>query len=96
MKFSPENLRQREKFLSDDFIKTFQSAPPENDVFTTNSTDYPKAFRIGSCKAEAADKTVFEVLLFWKDDARTEQRAIDVEVIKQNDKWLINKINYRP
>lgn len=96
MKFSPENLRQREKFLSPDFIKILQNAPPENDVFTTNSIDYPKAFRIGGCEVKAADKAVFEVLLFWKDDVRTEQRAINVEVTKQNDKWLINNINNRP
>lgn len=94
MKFSPENLRQREKFLTADYAKTLQNAPPENDVFTTNSNDYPKAFRIGGCEADAVDKTVFDVLLFWKDDARTEQRAIKVELTKQNGAWLINKINY--
>ena len=93
MKFSMENLRRREKFLSADFVKDLQNAPPEIDVFTTNSTDYPKAFRIGGCKIEAADKAVFEVLLFWKDDTRSEQREINVEVVKQNDKWLISKIN---
>jgi len=93
MKFSTENLRRREKFLSADFVKNLQNAPPEIDVFTTNSTDYPKAFRIGGCKIEAADKAVFEVLLFWKDDTRSEQREINVEVVKQNDTWLISKIN---
>ncbi len=93
MKFSMENLRRREKFLSADFVKNLQNAPPEIDVFTTNSTDYPKAFRIGGCKIEAADKAVFEVLLFWKDDTRSEQREINVEVVKQNDTWLISKIN---
>jgi len=93
MKFSTENLRRREKFLSADFVKDLQNAPPEIDVFTTNSTDYPKAFRIGGCEIKAADKAAFEVLLFWKDDTRSEQRAINVEVVKQNDKWLISKIN---
>ncbi|MCU1288781.1 MAG: hypothetical protein JWN60_1010 [Acidobacteria bacterium] len=94
MKFSAENLRPREKFLTGDFVKLLQNAPPDNDVFTTNSTDFPKAFRIGGCEVTAADKAVFEVLLFWKDDKRTEQRAIGVEAIKQNGEWLINKINY--
>ena len=93
MKFSTDNLQQREKFLSIDFVKILQNAPPEKDVFTTNSTDYPKAFRIGGCEVITSEKTVFEVLLFWKDDARNEQRAINVEVAKQDDKWLINKIN---
>jgi len=96
MKFSTENLRQREKFLSADLVKSLQNAPPEIDVFTTNSNDYPKAFRIGKCEVETTEKTVFEVLFFWKDDTRSEQRVINVEVTKQNDKWLINKINNRP
>lgn len=94
MKFSPENLREREKYLTADFTRKLQNLPPENDVFTTNSTDYPKAFRIGGCEVAAADKTVFEVLLFWKDDTKSEQREISVEVVKQNDAWLINQINY--
>ena len=93
MKFSPDNLRQREKFLSPDYVKILQNAPPDKDVFTTNSTDYPKAFRIGGCEVNTPEKTIFEVLFFWKDDARSEQRAITVEAVKQEDKWLINKIN---
>ena len=96
MKFSAENLRQRERFLSADLVKSLQNASPDADVFTTNSTDYPKAFRIGKCEVETNEKTVFEVLFFWKDDTRSEQRSIKVEVAKQNDKWLINKINNRP
>jgi hypothetical protein len=94
MKFSPENLREREKYLTADFTQRLQSSPPGNDVFTTNSTDYPKAFRIGGCEVFAPDKTVLEVLLFWKDDTKSEQRAINVEVVKQADAWLIDQINY--
>lgn len=94
MNFSQENLRQREKFLTAGFVKVLQNAPPENDVFTTNTNDYPKAFRIGGCEVTANDETVFDVLLFWKDDERNEQRTIKVEVTKSNDAWLINKINY--
>ncbi|HVE58117.1 MAG TPA: hypothetical protein VNB22_14895 [Pyrinomonadaceae bacterium] len=93
MKFSAENLKKREKFLTPEFFKSLQSLQTENDVFTTNTTDSPKAFRVGGCKVvEPAAKTNLEVLLFWKDDKRTEQKAINVEVVKQGDKWLVNKI----
>ncbi len=94
MKFSAENLKLREKFLTPEYAKTLENAPPENDVFTVNSTDYPKAFRIGKCEKLSPDKTVFEILLFWKDDNRNEEREIMVEVAKQNDQWLVNKVNY--
>jgi hypothetical protein len=93
MKLSAENLQKREKFLTPELFKSLQNLQTENDVFTTNTTDFPKAFRVGKCQVvEPAVKTNLEVLLFWKDDKRTEQKAINVEVVKQNDKWLVNKI----
>lgn len=92
MKLSPENLKQREKFLTPEFVKSLQRIETENDVFTTNNNDYPKAFRVGKCQIIEPSKTNMEVLLFWKTDTRTEERAINVEVVKQGDRWLINKI----
>ena len=92
MRFSQENLQKREKFLTPELYKNLQNAPPDADVFTTNNTDFPKAFRVGKCEVVEPTKTNFEVLLFWKTDERSEQKAINVEVVKQSDKWLINKI----
>ena len=92
MRFSQENLRQREKFLTPELYKNLQKSPADADVFTTNNTDFPKAFRVGKCEVAEPTKTNFEVLLFWKTDTRSEQKAINVEVVKQGDKWLVNKI----
>ncbi len=92
MRFSPENLKLREKFLTPEFFRSLQNLQTESDVLTTGNTDYPKAFRVGACQVVEPTKTNFEVLLFWKDDKRTEQKAISVEVVKQGDKWLVNKI----
>lgn len=94
MSFSTENLAQREKFLTPAFYKSLQSLQTENDVFTTNSNDFPKAFRLGECQVIEPTKTNIEVLLFWKDDTRTQQKSITAEVIKESDKWLINKVLY--
>ena len=93
MKPSAENLKRREKFLSKELLQTFAASNETAKDYFTATEDYPKAFRIGGCEIITQEKTVFEVLLFWKDDARSEQRAITVEVAKQDDKWLINKIN---
>jgi hypothetical protein len=92
MKFSPANLKLREKFLTPEYFKSLQNLQTENDVFTTNNLDFPKTFRIGKCEIVSPEKTNVEVVLFWKDDTRSEQREIKAEVIKQQDKWLINKI----
>ena len=92
MRFSPENLQKREKYLTPEYIKSLQSVQTDGDVFTTNNTDFPKAFRVGGCRVVDPSKADLEVLLFWKTDTRSEQREIRVEAVKQGDKWMINRI----
>jgi hypothetical protein len=94
MKFSGDNLKQREKFLTPELAKSLQTLTGENDVFTTNSNDLPKAFRIGECNVIEPTKTNLEIVLFWRDDNRSEQKNIHVEAVKQADKWLLNKVLY--
>lgn len=92
MKFSQENLNLREKFLTPEFTASLKDAQTEDDVFTTNSADIPKAFRTAVCEVIAPDKTVFTVVLFWRDDTRSEQKEIKVKTTKQNGEWLIGKV----
>lgn len=92
MLFSQENLKKQEKFLTPEFLKTLQSLQTENDIFTTDSTDVPRAFRLGDCKVIEPNKTNVEVLLLWKVDEGSRQQVIKAETVKQEDKWLINKI----
>lgn len=92
MQPSKENLQSREKFLTDALNRQLAlQAETRTDYFTATE-DYPKAFRIGSCEAVEPNKTVFQIVMFWKDDARTEQREVKAEVVEENDKWLINRI----
>ncbi len=92
MKLSKENIKLRERFLTDELKeKLVAQADGKSDYFTATD-DHPKAFRVGSCEVTNENKTVFEVVLFWKDDARSEQREIKVETVKQNENWLINKV----
>ena len=93
MKFSQENLKLRGKFLTPEYVKTLQNVQTGNDIFTTNNLDFPKTFRIGKCEVVSPEKTNIEVILFWKDDTRSEQKSVKAEAVKQNDKWLINRID---
>jgi hypothetical protein len=93
MKPSAENLKLREKFLSKELFKTLSASNETAKDYFTKTDDYPKASRTGGCEAAQPGKTIFEVLLFWKDDKRDEQRKIKIEAIKENDKWLINKVS---
>ncbi len=92
MKFSKENLLTRAKFLTDDLKQNLAGQTDGKKDYFTATDDYPKAFRIGGCEATSGEKALFEVVLFWRDDTRSEQREIKVETIKQNEKWLINKV----
>jgi hypothetical protein len=94
MQIAPENLQQFEKFLTNDFLNNLRNSQPfEKDPFTLTS-DTPKAFRVGRCQVvEPQTRVNFEVLLFWRTDTRSEQREINVEAVKQNDKWLVNKVS---
>lgn len=93
MRFSPENLKLRERFLTPELSKTMNSVEDEVDPFTTGTSDFPKAFRVGECSEISAEETEFQVLLFWRDDTRNEQRVIKVVAAKQNEKWLVDKIS---
>ncbi|MGI8494736.1 MAG: hypothetical protein ACR2L1_05415 [Pyrinomonadaceae bacterium] len=93
MKFTPETLKQREKYLTPELFNNLNSAPQNVDPFTLTN-DYPKAFRAGGCTVvEPGNKVSFEILLFWKSENRSEQREVNAEVVKQGDNWLVNKIS---
>ena len=60
--------------------------------YLTQTTDFPKAFRIGGCTENSENEVILDVLLFWKDDKRSEQRQIDVSMKNVDDKWLVDKV----
>ena len=93
MKFSPEGLKYREKFLTPEFAKAVTNSREGTDPFTTGSEDLPKAFRVGECREISPERTESSVLLFWRSDDRTEQREIKVEAVDRNDTWLVNKVS---
>ncbi len=93
MALSEKELDKLQKYMTPETVKELRGQETENDVFTTNTNDYPKAFRIGDCKLISPDKAEMSVLLFWRTEERTEQREINVEARKINDKWLFNKVN---
>lgn len=92
MKPSPDKLKSLEKYLSKELSKAVSASLETSTDYFTQTEDYPKAFRIGGCEVFADDRTAFDVLLFWKDEERSEERKIRVETKKENGTWLINKI----
>ena len=95
MRFSADGLEARRRFLTPSYYTSLYSSEPEADVFTTNTTDFPRAFRVGKCETTGEGRSAFEVLLFWRDDSRTEQRAISVETVLIAEDWLIDRVIYK-
>ncbi len=94
MKPSAENLKLREKFLSKELLKELSlSNETEKDNFTATA-DYPKASRVGECEAISPEKAIVQVLLFWRDDTRSEQREIKVETVNEGGKWVIDRVSH--
>lgn len=94
MTTSAANLEARKRFLTDRLFETLAASPTDADVFTTGTTDVPRAFRHGGCETDANGRAVFDVLLFWRDEEHTKQRTVKVEAEKQNGKWLIDRVSY--
>ncbi len=93
MKFTSENLKLREKFLSHELFGNLSKQNESAADYFTQTSDYPKAFRIGKCEIIEPEKRVnFAVVLFWKTDERSEQREVGVEVVKDNGRWLVNRV----
>lgn len=92
MKPSLENFRARERFLTKKLAVSLETSHlTDFDPFTATG-DYPKAFRVGECKVLAPGKTQLQVILFWRDDNRSEQKEVTVDAVKQDNKWLIDNV----
>lgn len=92
MKVSSDGLKARKRFLTTGLLNEAENAAEGTDPFTTGTTDIPKAFRAAECRVISPERAEYDVLLFWKDDSRTEQRTIRVQAAKIGDSWLIDKI----
>jgi len=100
MSLTEENILLREKYfthrLTNDLLNDFVTLPEKAmEYFTAAPTDdLPKAFRVGECKVVDPGEVVqFDVLMFWKDDVRTEQKHVSVSLKKENDSWLIDSVS---
>ncbi len=93
MKPSTENLKLRGEYLTTELRQELEKQIETKKDYFTQTDDYPKAFRIGECTIVEPDKKVdLQVIVFWKDDTRSEQREISVETVKQDGNWLVNRV----
>ena|SRR5436190_19197458 len=92
MALTVENLKARERFLTSDLFKSLSASAGSEDYFTKSAAP-AKTFKIAKCDAPQPDKADIRVQLYWRDDAKTVQKEVNVETVRQNDTWLINKVS---
>ena len=78
-----------DKYISSAFTSAAADWEVDHYVLTNN---FPKSFRVGSCKAPDAQHVEFQVLLLWRDDTNTIQKEVKVMAERQNDSWKITHI----
>lgn len=89
---SLEDLKKREQFVTSELFQKLAGRTENPEDYFTATSDYPKAFRVGGCSATTDDKVTFEVLLFWRDDQRSEQKAVNATLVRKGDKWLLDQV----
>jgi hypothetical protein len=87
-----EYVKAREEFLSEALSGPLSSFDPQKGDYFTRTQDFPKAFRVGTCRAESAESSIIQVLLLWRDDTRNEQNEVKVRTVKAGDRWLIDSV----
>ncbi len=94
MSSAPEIIERRKEFLTGSLSQHLtNTADTTRDYFTAAEIN-PRAFRVGECEIISDDKVSLQVLLFWRNDDRSEQQEVMVETARTTDgKWLINKVS---
>ena len=82
----------RKRFLSPALVDQLLDTPEGVDPFTTGDADVPKAFRAGECRVLTPVRTQFDLIIFWRDDKRSEQRTLKVDLVKTESGWVVDEI----
>ena len=90
--FNSESIDAQKSYLTIAFLDSVSRDATAIDPFT-KTDDPPKAFRAGECRVvEPGRRVEFELLLFWKTDTRTDQRAIRVAMESVDGRWLVDGV----
>ncbi len=92
MRPSPEYVAAREAYLTPELGARLATIDGERDYFTATD-DLPKAFRAGECVESGDGRARMRVVLFWRDDTRSDQRQVTADVVNRDGTWLIDNVS---
>lgn len=92
---SAEDLKKRESFVTPELYARLVVRTENPEDYFTSTSDYPKAFRVGECRVESPERVSLEIVLFWRDDQRSEQKTVNATLVRSEGKWLIDEVTPR-
>lgn len=89
---NPKNadLDRMRGFLSADLYRQLGSRDENTGDYLTQSSEFPKAFRVGTCR-DTGNGPEFDVLLFWRTQEMQKEQTIIVTAAEE-DKWVVSSV----
>lgn len=92
MRSGGDRATERREYLTPRYSAELAKNGPQNiDVFTMSS-EFPKTFKIGECKAASPTDVDMQIQLYWRDDAKTQQQEVVANYILEGGKWLLDGV----
>ncbi len=85
-----KTLERLKDFISRSLYKTLSEQPEGKFDYLTQTTDFPKATRVGVCR-DTQSGPEFDVLLIWRRNESNLEEIIRVGVVKEG-KWVVNSV----
>lgn len=92
MRPSAENFKAREKYLTPRYFSSLATYPENGADPFTLTTDYPRTFKLAECKVASPSDIDLKIQVYWRDDTKTEQQAVQANFVKQDGKWLLDGV----
>ena len=87
-----ENAQESSSYLTERLARYLAAFPADGKDYFTQTDNFPKAFRVGSCISETEDVATFQVMMLWRDDSRDDQSEVTVKTVRSGEKWLIDNV----
>lgn len=88
---SGENAKQS-FYLTQRLAAELSNSLADGKDYFTQTDNFPKAFRVGSCSSITDDVAIFQVVLLWRDDAGSDQSEVKVKTVRSGETWLIDSV----
>ncbi|MDH3493904.1 MAG: hypothetical protein OEM82_10165 [Acidobacteriota bacterium] len=84
------DLEKMRGFLSANLYRELGTKRGNSEDYLTQSREFPKAFRVGTCR-DAGNGPEFDVLLFWRTEDFQKEQKIIVTAANEN-KWVVSSV----